>query len=458
MTLSRDESVHFIGIGGAGMSAIAKVLIERGFSVTGSDLKGSRASAMLQALGATVHVGHDANHLSGAGAVVVSSAIPEGNPEYRAATEAGIPVLSRGEALAELLSGVRSIVVAGTHGKTTTTSMIVTALTAGGVDPTYLVGAGLNDVGTNARSGADDVAVAEADESDGSFLLLKPHVAVITNVELDHVDHWGTLESLNEAFHSFMQAVDRDGVIVVPDGDPITEVARSTGRTVRTFGFDEGDIRATDIAEHGSGISFKLSSREGKEATVELRVPGRHNVSNALAAAAAAIATGVSLDSVANGLARYRGVERRFQIRGEARGVTVIDDYAHHPTEVKATLAAAQPGPWSRVLAVFQPHRYSRTAALAEEFGAAFDLADRVVLMDVYGAGELPVPGVSGKTIADAVCAHLPGRPVAYFPHRAELIAYLESCTRPGDALLTLGAGDITSVGEELLERLERKT
>ncbi|MEA2497917.1 MAG: UDP-N-acetylmuramate--alanine ligase, partial [Actinomycetota bacterium] len=352
------------------------------------------------------------------------------------------------------LAELRAIVVAGTHGKTTTTSMIVTILRASGMDPTYLVGAGLNDVGTNARAGADDIAVAEADESDGSFLLLKPHIGVVTNVELDHVDHWTSFESLVEGFRVFMEAVDQAGRLVVPASDPILEVARAAPASVVTFGFDEGDVSATDIEEGGEGISFRLNTRDGNRSVI-LRVPGKHNVANALAAAGACMAAGLDLDAVAHGLERYRGVERRFQIRGTAGGVTVIDDYAHHPTEVKATLAAARPGPWKRVLAVFQPHRYSRTAALAREFGRSFDEADRIVLMDVYGAGEQPVPGVSGKTIADEVCESLPGRPVAYFPHRAELLAYLETCIRPGDALLTLGAGDVTSVGEELLERLE---
>lgn len=456
MKLDPAQRVHFIGIGGAGMSAIAKVLIERGFTVSGSDLKGSKASAMLQAMGGDVHVGHDESLVEGAGVVIYSSAISERNPEYRVAVERGIPIVSRGEALAMLLSGLRSIVVAGTHGKTTTTSMVVTVLRTAGSDPTYLVGAGLNDVGTNARSGQDDIAVAEADESDGSFLLLKPHVAVVTNVELDHIDHWHSFEALEEAFRSFVAGVDQDGVVVLPSGALRDRLASPNRARVLAFGFEEGDVMARDVEQGGAGIVFTLATAQG-EPRVELRVPGVHNVANALAAAAACLAIGVDLEDVAKGLEQYRGVERRFQIRGEAAGVTVIDDYAHHPTEVKATLAAARPGPWKRVLAVFQPHRYSRTEALAEQFGASFGDADRIVLMDVYGAGEHPVPGVSGKLVADAICSSFPGRPVAYFPHRAELIAYLERCTRPGDALLTLGAGDVTSVGEELLERLGRE-
>jgi UDP-N-acetylmuramate--alanine ligase len=450
--LDPERRVHFIGIGGAGMSAIAKVLVERGFAVSGSDLKTSKASAMLQAIGADVHVGHDETLVEGAGTVVYSAAISERNPEYRAAVAQGIPVIPRGEALALLLSGSRSIVVAGTHGKTTTTSMIVTILRTAELDPTYLIGAGLNDVGTNARLGQGDIAVAEADESDGSFLLLRPHVAVVTNIEMDHIDHWHSMDALEEAFRAFIAGVDESGRIVLPQS--LREsFAPPGGPTVMTFGSEDAEVRARDVATAGVGASFTLVVGDGS-APVTLRVPGAHNVANALAAAAACLSVGVDLADVAAGLENYRGVERRFQIRGEAKGVTVIDDYAHHPTEVRATLAAAKPGPWARVVAVFQPHRYSRTQALAKEFGGSFADADRIVLMDVYGAGEQPVPGVSGKSVADAICSVLPGRPVAYFPHRAELIAYLERSTRPGDALLTLGAGDVTSVGEELLERL----
>ncbi|MEA2461348.1 MAG: UDP-N-acetylmuramate--alanine ligase [Actinomycetota bacterium] len=453
MNLDPSARVHFVGIGGAGMSAIAKVLMERGYTVSGSDLKAARASAMLQAMGADIHEGHDAALVDGAGAVIVSSAIPSANAEYRRAEELGVPLITRGEALAFLLADLRSIVVAGTHGKTTTTSMIVTILRNAGSDPTYLVGAGLNDVGTNARAGSDDIAVAEADESDGSFLLLHPFVGVVTNMEMDHVDHWGSLAALEAAFGTFMEQVHPEGRLVLPGSNGLHRLAPTSGAEVTTFGVDGGDVHATDIRAHGEGISFTLHN-DGRESSVDLRVPGVHNVANALAGAAACLAVGVSLDDVAAGLSRYRGVERRFQRRGESRGVTVIDDYAHHPTEVKAVLAAARSGPWKRVLAVFQPHRYTRTSALASQFGGSFADADRIVLMDVYGAGEQPVPGVSGKTIADSVCNALPGRSVAYFPHRAELIAYLERCTRPGDALLTLGAGDVTTVGEELLEKL----
>jgi UDP-N-acetylmuramate--alanine ligase len=434
------------------MSAIAKVLIERHVSVSGSDLKRSQAASVLEAMGATVRIGHQASSVEGASVVVVSSAIRPSNPELVAARERGITVLTRGEALAALLGQHRSLVVAGTHGKTTTTSMMVSILRAAELDPTYLVGAGLNDSGTNARSGSSDLAVAESDESDGSFLLLEPAVAVVTNVEEDHVDHWSSLEELRSAFDRFMAAA-RDAIIVPSSDDSLVASATETGRRVLTFGPD-ADVHATDVVAAGTCSNFTLCTPEGS-VPIELRVPGDHNVSNALAAAAACLVVGVPLDAVAAGLARYSGVERRFQLRGEAAGISVIDDYAHHPTEVRATLAAAHGGPWQRVIAVFQPHRYSRTSAFAQAFGTSFADADRVVLTDVYGAGEDPVPGVTGKLIADAVCSALPGRPVAYLPHRDELVGYLAGSLQPGDAVLTMGAGDVTSLGDELLARLE---
>jgi UDP-N-acetylmuramate--alanine ligase len=454
MTLSGARRVHFIGIGGAGMSAIAKVLIERGVDVSGSDLKRSRAAAMLEAIGARVDIGHNAKLIEGADVVVVSSAIPDSNPELRRARELQLRVISRGEALAGTLASSRSLVVAGTHGKTTTTSMIVTILRAAGVDPTYLIGGGLNDVGTNARAGKGELAVAESDESDGSFLLLTPHIAVVTNVEIDHVDYWSSLESLRAAFARFMNGVVEGGTIVVPANDgELVQLAQASGR--RFVSFDEGgDVTASDIDLAPAHARFRLC-RGRDRVDVLLHVPGRHNVANALAAAAACAEAEVPIDEIAAGLNAFRGVERRFQVRGEVSGVTVIDDYAHHPTEVRATLAATRSGPWRRVLAVFQPHRYSRTAALADAFGGSFADADRVVVTDVYGAGETAVPGVTGKLIADAVCTHLPGRPIAYLPRRSELLDYLTGQARAGDAVFTLGAGDVSSVGDELLARLQ---
>jgi UDP-N-acetylmuramate--alanine ligase len=446
-----SRTVHFIGIGGAGMSAIAKVLLESGYEVSGSDLKRSGAAVMLEAMGAGVYVGHDANNVREGQVVVYSSAIPENNPELRRATDLGLQTMTRGEALASILQDRRSIIVAGTHGKTTTTSMIVSILRHAAIDPTYLVGGGLNDVGTNARLGRDDIAVAESDESDGSFLLLEPNIAVITNIEKDHLEHWGTFAALRAGFDQFIERVDPSGVVIVPAQE--SDVAANiSGRRVVTFG-DGGNVYADEVSLAPQGARFRLVTNAGS-GQVRLRVPGLHNVANALAAAAGALEVGVPLDQVAAGLGEYKGVERRFQTRGKEAGVTVIDDYAHHPTEVHATLAAARPGPWTRLVAVFQPHRYSRTEALHRDFGRSFEHADQIVVMDVYGAGEAPVPGISGKLVADSICSALPGRPVVYLPHRRDVMAYLESHARSGDLLITLGAGDVSTVGEELLERL----
>ncbi|MDP9227204.1 MAG: UDP-N-acetylmuramate--L-alanine ligase [Actinomycetota bacterium] len=456
MRFSPPATVHFVGISGAGMSAIAKVLLERGFTISGSDLKKSRASLLLEAMGARVHVGHDPALVGGVDAVVVSSAIPTANVEVAAARTAGIEIMTRGDALAELVNGSPSLVVAGTHGKTTTTSMVVSVLRSAGMDPTYLVGGGLNDSGTNARSGSG-LTVAESDESDGSFLLLRPSVAVITNVDADHLDHWGSLEEIRRGFERFLDALVPDGTAVVPAGDTgLRAYCRTKGIRTVTFG-DAGDVSAGGAILHGDRSQFMLRV-PGDEAEIDLPIPGAYNVDNALGAAAGCLVVGVAVEDIARGLSAFRGVERRFQLRGCARGVMVVDDYAHNPSKVKAVLSAARlgskDGRWRQVVAVFQPHRYSRTRAFQQDFGCAFADADRVVITDVYGAGEEPVPGVTGKLVADAVCARLPGRPVAYLQHRSELLDYLEQVTRSGDLLLTLGAGDITTVGDEFLARL----
>ena len=435
------------------MAAIARVLLGRGVSVSGWDLKRSAATAVLEAMGARVTIGHDAGLVEGSRAVVVSSAIPAHNVELRRAKELGLTVMTRGEALAAVLEGSEPVVVAGTHGKTTTTSMIVSILGRAGRDPTYLVGGELNDAGTNARQGTGKIAVAEADESDGSFLLLAPQIAVVTNIEADHLDHWGSLEAIRAAFKSWLLRVPRAGTVVLPAEEPeLASEADAAGRRVLTFG-SGGYVQATSVASSGEGSSFELCVGQ-QVVRAEVGAPGAHNVDNALAAAAASYAAGLTPAQCALGLRAYRGVARRFQRRGTRVGVTVIDDYAHHPTEVRRVIEAARAGRPRRVVAVFQPHRFSRTEALWREFGGAFSAADAVVLTEVYGAGEQPIPGVSGKLLADAVCGRLHGRPVAYLPHRDELVDYLVRSSRPGDALLTLGAGDITSLGDELLVAL----
>jgi UDP-N-acetylmuramate--alanine ligase len=400
-------------------------------------------------MGAKITLGHHENNVDEADLVVVSSAIPERNPELRKARAMDLRVLTRGEALAGLLERSKSIVVAGTHGKTTTTSMIVSILRHAGKDPTYLVGGGLNDAGTNARYGRGEYAVAESDESDGSFLLLQPHIGVVTNIEADHLDYWSSIAAIREAFARFVGATDPEGSVIVP----VTERDLGTSGPAPAIVFGPGgDVYAENVVSEGVATRFDLYTGSGS-VPVHLRVPGMHNVDNALAAAAAVSVTGLDAVEIAAGLGSYRGVERRFQLRGTVDGITVIDDYAHHPTEIRSTLAAARGGDWRRVIAVFQPHRYSRTAAFAREFGASFSDADVIVVTEVYGAGEQPVPGVTGKIVADAVCNELRGRTVAYLPHRDELIGYIRDRARAGDAVLTLGAGDVTLVGEELLMR-----
>ena len=433
------------------MSAIAKVLIERGHEVSGSDMRESRTTAALSDMGAHVTIGHDSALVDGAAAIVHSAAVKEDNPELVTARRAGQVVLRRGEALASLLNGSRSIVVAGTHGKTTTSSMLLAILRSAGWSPTYVIGGALEGVPINAGNGNDDVAVAESDESDGSFLLLDPSIAVITNIEPDHLDHWGSLKAIEEAFQSFITTAD---CAVVRNDDKVARFAADrSGLRLVTYG-GGGDLSAAEVSLEAHSTNFVLVALHSR-VPVHLEAPGHHNLLNALAAAAACFSLGVGIEAIGSGLESFTGVERRYQLRGDKHSITVIDDYAHHPTEIAAALSAARLGPWRRVIAVFQPHLFSRTQALRAEFGAAFGDADIIVVTDVYAAREEPVPGVTGKTISDAVCTHLFGRSVAYVPQRKDLLAYLAARAHPGDLVLTLGAGDITTLADELLQALD---
>ncbi|HET6497491.1 MAG TPA: UDP-N-acetylmuramate--L-alanine ligase [Coriobacteriia bacterium] len=447
---------HFIGVGGAGMSGIAKVLHERGTPVTGSDLKDSRYVRALREAGVSVVVGHDAEHLGAPSVVVVSSAVPETNPELTEARRRGIPVWPRAKMLAHLAEGRCTIAVAGTHGKTTTTSMIATMLARMGLDPTYLVGGEVSAFGTNAASGAGEHYVVEADESDGSLLHLAPHVAVITNIEADHLDHYGTIEAVERTFERFAERTGDAGFVVACADDPRAAalVSRCGSRVVSYGTADAAQVRCVDIVSTGAGHRFSVITPDERRVTASIPVPGAHNVLNATAALAVAYALGIDLAAAAEGLSQFAGVKRRFDRLGEVRGVSVVDDYAHHPTEVRATLAAARSHSEGRVWAVFQPHRYSRTAALAAEFGGAFGDADRLVLMEVYSAGEAPVPGVTGKTIVDEVLRSDPRTRVAYLPHPAEIPRYLATSVRSGDLVLTMGAGDVTALGPEIMRAL----
>ena len=450
--LSRPRRIHVVGVGGAGMSAIATVLVAMGHRVSGSDLKPTPGLDRLRGLGVDVHVGHDAANVGEAELVAISTAVPPGNPEVVAARDAGVAVLSRSDLLSAVAATRRTVAVAGTHGKTTTSSMLSLVLLDAGLRPSFIVGGELNEIGSGAAWSDGEWLVVEADESDGTFLRLSPEVAVVTSIEPDHLDHYGGFDELVDAFSRFVAGA--SGATVVSADDPhAAAVGRGAGAV--SFGTAaDADYRMVRAGGSRASYSFALERAGRTVVEVSLSVPGLHNARNAAAAAVTALTIGVEPETVAKALARFTGVARRFQFRGEAGGVTFVDDYAHLPGEVAPILATAREGGWERVVCVFQPHRYSRTAALWPDFASAFDGADVVVVTDVYGAGEAPRPGVSGRLIADAVAAAGPDRPVAYVPDRAELADRVAELLRPGDLCLTLGAGDLTSLPDDLLGRL----
>lgn len=452
-TLEGVCSLHFIGIGGAGMSGIALVLHSRSYQVTGSDLKPSRYVDLLLRAGVPVTIGHRAANVGNPDAVVISSAIPAHNVELREAVRRRIPVVRRAQALAWLMDAGRGIAVCGSHGKTTTTSMISRALVEAGLDPTFLVGGELNDLGSNARHGTGEFVVCEADESDGSFLFLHPEVAVVTNLELDHHSHYLHIEDLMRVFAVFFEHLSPGGLLVYCSEDPrLRALAPEVGCSVRSYGFDQGaDFQARNVRSSPLGSKFEVWRGERQAANVTLRVPGRHNVLNALACFVTLTELGLQGRHIVSSLSTFTGTVRRFQWKGEKDGVTVIDDYAHHPSELRATLQAAREGDWSRVVAVFQPHLYSRTEFLHQEFAEALAEADVAVVTDVYGAREDPWPGVSGKLIVDNLCRIARGKQVVYLPRLSSVVEYLRQNTAPGDLVLTLGAGDVHRAGERFL-------
>jgi UDP-N-acetylmuramate--alanine ligase len=419
------------------MSAIAGVLARMGHIVSGSDLKPSANLERLRGLGVEVYVGHDASHVNGVDAVTISTAIPSRNHEVRAATERGVPVLRRAEMLAAIAGTRRTIAVAGTHGKTTTSSMLA------------LIGGEVNEIGGGAALDTGEWFVIEADESDGTFLELPAEIAVVTSVEPDHLEHYGDLGGLIDAFARFLGQA--SGLRVVCADDPVAaRLGRATGAV--SYGErEDADYRVVDLRAGREGSSFTLVHAGGVLGTIRLPVPGRYNALNAAAALVTALGIGAPFAAATQALARYGGVARRFEFRGERGGVTFVDDYAHLPGEVRAALGAAREGGWSRVVCVFQPHRYSRTASLWRDFGSAFDAADLLVVTDVYPAGEAARPGVSGRLVVQAVLDHDPTRRVAWLPHRPDVVRYLRGVLRPGDVCLTLGAGDLTSVPADLL-------
>ena len=454
--MSDRTYAHFIGAGGAGMSGIALVLHQRGAVVTGSDLKESRYSRALADAGVAISIGHDAANLGDPEIVVVSTAIPERNPELASARERGLEVWPRARMLAHLAGDRATIAVAGTHGKTSTSSMTATMLSHMGLEPSFLIGGEVDGFSTNAANGQGPHYVVEADESDGSFVYLEPKVAVITNIEADHLDHYSGIEEIERTFEQFMERTTSDGTLVVcGDDSRLVALARAHDRGVVTYGFgDECDVRCAIVRRDGLGHVFTATFPDGRSVSSRMAVPGRHMVSNATASLATAYALGLDLDSAAQGIASFSGVRRRFDLVAEVDGVTIVDDYGHHPTEIAATLGAAAELDYDRVWVVFQPHRYSRTAAFAKEFGAAFEAADGVVLMDVYSAGEAPVPGVSGRTVLTSMLEQHPRSRAAYLPHRIDVVPYLVRVVRPGDLVITMGAGDVTAVGPELAAAL----
>jgi UDP-N-acetylmuramate--alanine ligase len=448
------RSLHFIGIGGAGMSGIGLVLRKRGYEVTGSDLKSSRYVTLLEDAGVPVTIGHSAENLDHPDVVVISSAVPAHNVELQEARRKGIPVVKRAQALSWLMDLGRGVAICGTHGKTTTTSMISRVLMDAGTDPTFLVGGELNDLGSNARHGEGEFVVCEADESDGSLLLLNPEVAVLTNMELDHHSNYLHVEDVEKVFAAFVDRLPPAGLFVYCDEDPrVRRLAGQVSCKARSYGFaDAADYQARAVVAKHPGNSFEVWSHGKRIAGVTLTVPGQHNVLNALACFATLAELGVSAAKIVTGLASFNGAVRRFQLKGERDGVTVVDDYAHHPTELLATLQAAREGEWSRVVAVFQPHLYSRTEFLHNEFAQALLEADIAVVTDVYGAREDPKPGVSGKLIVDSMLGLARNKQIAYLPRQGSIVDYLRRATAPGDLVLTLGAGDVHRVGERFLE------
>ena len=452
-------NVHFVGVGGAGMSGIARIMLARGVAVSGCDVKESRALTALRALGADVEIGHDAWHAADIDTLVVSSAIRPTNPDVVEARRLGRRILPRAAALASVMLGRRGIAVAGTAGKTTTTSMLTVALQACGRDPSYAIGGDLNEPGSNAHNGTGEFFVAEADESDRSFLLLSPEAAVVTNVESDHLDNYGNVAAVHAAFRQFVARVVEGGALAVGADDEgaraLRDVAAERGLRVSTFGLAaDADVRVEALALVDGGSRFEIVAGGRRLGDVNLRVPGAYNAVNAAGALAVGLALGLPFADMARGLGEFTGARRRFEYKGSANGVRVYDDYAHHPTKVRALLTAARHvARRGRLVVVFQPHLYSRTQTFAREFGEALGLADVVVVMEVYAAREDPVPGVTGALIADAV--PVDGREVVFEPSWSAVPDVVARLVRPGDLVLTVGAGDVTMLGSELVTAIE---
>ena len=452
----RIKHVHFVGIGGIGMSGIAEVLLNLGYRVTGSDVRSTPITDHLERCGATIHNGTPRRMCRGAHVVVTSSAVRPDNPEIQEAQRRKIPVIARAEMLAELARLKYSVAIAGTHGKTTTTSMIATILDRAGVDPTVVVGGLLNTIGSNARLGKGDFIVLEADESDRSFLLLSPTIAVVTNIEADHLDNYRDLDDIRSAFLSFINKVPFYGAAVLCLDDPVVQsLIPQVKRRIVTYGTAAtADICITNVKLQGLGSTFTVRFNGGSSQTLNLNVPGMHNVLNATAAFAAARDMDVDPGTIAAALQTFRGVDRRFQIKSRD-GITVIDDYAHHPTEIRATLSAAKGGNFKRIFAVFQPHRYTRTFHLFDDFARAFNLADVVLILDIYPAGEAPIEGITTPALIEKIKSF--GHKNAIYAPNFEMIeAYIVANAAQEDAIVVMGAGSVTKLSDTLSQRFSR--
>ena len=455
MFRGRIRQIHFVGIGGIGMSGIAEVLLAEGFRVSGSDARASDTTRRLEELGASVHVGHAREHVGDADVVVFSSAVARDNPELLEARARAVPVIPRAEMLAELMRLKDGIAIAGSHGKTTTTSLVATVLREAGRDPTVVIGGKLNSLGTNAARGSGDLLVAEADESDGSFLHLSPVIAAITNIDAEHLDHYGSHDNVKKAFAEFANRVPFYGLVVACLDHPhVQSILPRIEKRVATYGLAaQADYRARNPVVEGLATRFELL-RKGKSAgQFTVRMPGIHNVLNALAVIAIADELDIPEHHTRRALASFGGVQRRFTIVGEKGGITVVDDYGHHPAEIAATLEAAQRAYGRRIVVAFQPHRYSRTHHCFDELVRAFNRADVVLLTDVYAAGEAPIAGATSESLAEAIRAH-GHRDVTWVGPRTEVAKALAARVEPGDIVITLGAGDITRTGGELLPLL----
>lgn len=459
------EKLHFIGVGGVGMSGIARVAHDQGMKVSGSDIRESRYTKQLKEAGLTIHIGQSAENIpEGDPIVVVSTAILENNPELIEAKRRGLDIRHRAQMLAYLGRNLDTLAVAGTHGKTTTSSMLASTLNAMELDPTFLIGGIVRAYGTNAHSGAGDYYVVEADESDKSFTYLSPAAAIITNIEADHLDHYEDLSEIYDQFRMFIESIPADGVAVVcGDDKPLVELARASANRVVTYGFAEDcDVRIVEARPEGVGSVFTVEFADGRRVSSSIKQnPGMHNVSNGASVLALVDALGYDVELAAEKLSDFAGVKRRFDLVGKACGVTVVDDYAHHPTEIAATIRAAQELDFNRVHVLFQPHRYSRvslfTEVLKDDFACAFDAADTVNFMDVYAAGEAPVPGVNGKTFLNVILDHEGHPPCHYVPRRIDVASHVADIVSEGDLVITMGAGDVTELGSQIIDELNRR-